>query len=98
MLDQLLQIRNISDLRQYVYETLCNQNDFELGAFQITERILVRGGKPCGIYFCLHGPRSVKLTAIWETVQNTILFYGSTGERLQKTQLTQAPVLASVAA
>lgn len=98
MLDNLLQIRNITDLRQYVYETLCNQNDFELGAFQTTERILVRGGKPCGIYFCLHGPRSVKLTAIWETERNTILFYGSAGERLQKTQLTQAPLLASVAA
>lgn len=98
MLDKLLQIRNINDLRQYVYETLCNQNDFELGAFQITERILVRGGKPCGIYFCLHGPRSVKLTAIWETVQNSILFYSSTGERLLKTQLTQAPTLVPVAA
>ena len=92
------QIRNLGDLRQYVYQTLCDQNDFELGAFEITERFLVRRGRPCGIYFCLHGPRSVKLIAIWETDQNTILFYGSSGERLHKTQLTCAPRLATVAA
>jgi hypothetical protein len=34
--------------------------------------------------FCLHGPRSVKLTAVWETISNTVLFYDSTGQRRQK--------------
>jgi hypothetical protein len=56
---------------------------------------LVRNGNPCGIFFCLHGPRSVKLTAIWEIERNTILFYGSDGQRQQKTQLTSAPELAT---
>ena len=65
----------------------------KLVPFNITERILVRGRRPCGIFFCLHGPRSVKLTAIWETDRNTILFYSSSGERVVKTQLVQAPVL-----
>ena len=59
----------------------------------MTERILLRSGAPCGIYFCLHGPRSVKFTAIWETDRNTILFYNSNGERFHKTQLTRAPNL-----
>ena len=86
-----LQIHDLDDLRNYVHETLCEQNQLERGAFQITERIMVRSQKPCGIFFCLHGPRSVKLTAIWETERNTLLFYGSSGERLQKTQLVQAP-------
>jgi hypothetical protein len=35
----------------------------------------------------------VKFTAIWETDCNCILFYGPTGERFQKTQLLDAPVL-----
>jgi hypothetical protein len=64
----------------------------------MTERVLVRGGKPCGIFFCLHGPRSVKFSAIWETTQNQILFYDSNGERFQKTQLLEAPTLERVAA
>jgi hypothetical protein len=88
-----LQIDNLNELRNYVHQTICNQNELEPGAFQVTERILVRSQRPCGIFFCLHGPRSVKLTAIWETDRNTILFYNSTGERVGKTQLVQAPIL-----
>jgi hypothetical protein len=88
-----LHIQELSELRQYVHHTICQQNQLEPGAFEITERILVRGERPCGIFFCLHGPRSVKLTAIWETDRNTVLFYNSSGERVQKTQLVQAPRL-----
>ncbi|HEX5104583.1 MAG TPA: hypothetical protein VFV87_12270 [Pirellulaceae bacterium] len=93
-----LQLDNLNDLRTYVQQTICDQNELEPGAFQVTERILVRGRKPCGIFFCLHGPRSVKLTAIWESDRNTILFYSSSGERVLKTQLIQAPVLSAAAA
>ena len=95
---QPLQINNLKDLRNYVLETICQQNELQVGAFEITERILVRGQRACGIFFCLHGPRSVKLTAIWETDRNTVLFYSSSGERVCKTQLHQAPVLAPVLA
>jgi hypothetical protein len=31
--------------------------------------------------FCLHGPRAVKMTAIWEKDRNRVLFYGPTGKR-----------------
>lgn len=61
----------------------------------MSERVLVRGGQPCGVYFCIHGPRQVKFSAIWETDSNTILFYGSTGERFLKMQLIDAPKLAA---
>lgn len=92
-----VQIQSLDELRRYVQETICIQNELEIGAFRLTERILVRQGKPCGIFFCLHGPRSVKLTAIWETLGNTILFYGSGGERLHKIQLVQSPRLGCAA-
>ena len=91
-----LQIQNLNDHRNYVHYTLCEQNELERDAFDITERILVRGKRACGIYFCLHGPRSVKLTAIWETDRNTILFYNSQGERIHKTSLLRAPSFAAV--
>jgi len=90
---RLNDIQNLNDLKDYVHQTICDQNELELGVFPFAERILARGGKPCGIFFCLYGPRSVKFTAIWETERNTILFYGSSGERIMKTQLTQAPHL-----
>jgi len=87
-------IDNLNDLRNHVHKTICDQNELEPSAFEVTERILVRGQRPCGMLFCVHGPRSVKLTAIWETDRNTILFYNSTGERTGKTQLIPAPTLA----
>jgi len=87
------ELNDLGQLRQYVSRTLCRENNIEVGVFQITERLLKRRGRPCGIYFCLHGPRSVKLTAIWETEKNTILFYGSTGERFKQTKLEDSSEL-----
>ena len=95
---RLTQISNIDALREFVNETLCDHYELKLDAFEMTERVLRRGGRPCGMYFCLHGPRAVKFTAIWETDRNRILFYGSTGERFLKTQLLVAPRLDRTAA
>ena len=93
MLTRFQQIRCVDDLREYVNETICDFYQLQNDAFRMTERILRRGGKPCGIYFCLHGPRAVKFSAIWETDRNQVLFYSSNGERFQKTQLLGAPDL-----
>ena len=72
---------------QFGDEDNCEQNDFEVGVFPLSERPLFRSGSPCGIFFCLHGPRNVQLNAIWETDSNTILFYGSSGEKVEKVVL-----------
>ncbi len=91
-------IETLEQLREFVNEVLCEHHQLEPGIFPLTERILVRGERPCGLYFCLHGPRAVKFSAIWETENNTVLFYGSTGERFHKIQLVEAPRLDVVAA
>ena len=93
MTAQALDIQTLHDLRTYVYENICEHNELEPGIFQMTERLLTRGGKPCGVFFCLYGPRSVRLTAIWETDRNSLLFYDSAGERTSITRLVQAPKL-----
>jgi hypothetical protein len=86
-------IRCFEEIRRYVIETLSNLELLRPESSQLTTRILTRSGQPCGVYFCLHGPRAVRLTAIWETDANTILFYGSQGDRVQKTRLLTAPKL-----
>jgi hypothetical protein len=91
-------IQNLDQLREYINKILCEHNQLETNAFPLTERILIRGDRPCGIFFCLHGPRAVKLSAIWETQRNLVLFYGSTGERFHKIQLVEAPCLDLAAA
>lgn len=84
---------NLGELRQFVYETLCQSQELEPSVFPMTERLLVRNGKPCGVYFCLHGPRAVKFTAIWEQDRNVVLFYGACGSRFQTTRLSEVPRL-----
>ena len=77
----------IEQLRKLVSKILCKQSDFEEGIFKISERTLKRGQDVCGIFFCLHGPRSVKLTAVWECKDNSIRFYGSNGEKFKTINL-----------
>ena len=76
-------LQTLDQLRDYVYETLCQLNELERDVFEMTERILFRAQQPCGSLFCLYGPRQVRLTAIWETDTSTIRFYDSGGERVQ---------------
>jgi len=92
-----LRLDDYHSIRNYISETLCKKDQLETNHFPLYERVLVRGDAPCGILFCLHGPRSLCLTAIWETDSNTILFYGSRGERFCKTQLIAPPRIDDVA-
>jgi hypothetical protein len=81
-------IESLSDLKYFVYQTLCEDHDLLTDVFPTSETILKRGKlRPCGIMFCLHGPRAVKFTAIWEKDSNRILFYGPTGKRYQQIEL-----------
>ena len=93
MSDRAESINCLDELSRYVHQTLCNREKLELGAFAFSERILVRSGRPCGIFFRLRGPRAVQSTAIWDSDRNTVLFYDSAGQRFQTTQLTTAPQL-----
>lgn len=98
MCADVIHLMCLNDLRNFVRKTICDHHELEVDAYRLSERVLVRQGTPCGMLFCLHGPRSIRLTAVWETEQNTILFYGAAGERLLKTRLLQAPQLALAAA
>jgi hypothetical protein len=91
---QVERIGSIDALRQYVNETLCKREQLELGAFPFREKLLVRGDRPCGLMFSVWGPRSLLISAIWETERNLILFYDAVGERFQTTRLEIAPSLA----
>ncbi|HUY89017.1 MAG TPA: hypothetical protein VMV10_09805 [Pirellulales bacterium] len=80
--------KSLDDLRALVAKTLCEHEGLEPGAFRLFERMLHRRGRPCGIQFCLAGPRSVRLTDFWEAEKQTVLFYDSAGERFGRIKLT----------
>lgn len=74
-------------LRILIERALSELGQFESGAFPITERTVVRAGETCGYYFCLHGPRSVKLTAVCDLKSRAIFFYAADGARVQQMPL-----------
>jgi hypothetical protein len=72
---------DIETLSKNIETRLCEIGHLVPNQFPVTQREMKRAGKTCGIYFCVHGPRSVKLTAICDFVKNTIIYYGSDGIR-----------------
>jgi hypothetical protein len=93
MLESTKSIRSIEELRSYVAGTLGKLEMLKAEQFELSQQLLCRGGKACGVYFQLQGPRALMLSAVWETEQNCILFYGSCGRRVHRTVLTEAPRL-----
>ena len=81
--------------RKVDYETLCSTVEKRLcdlghlvdNQFPMTQREVMRAGKTVGVYFCVHGPRSIKLTAICDFTKSTIIFYGSDGIRRESMKL-----------
>ena len=93
MVECSTRIDSFEDIRTYITHTLSEIELLSPDSYHVSERLLKRGSRPCGVYFCLYGPRDVRLTAIWETDQNTILFYSSGGQRVKRTRLLEAPRL-----
>ncbi|MFK7735651.1 MAG: hypothetical protein AB8B50_06475 [Pirellulaceae bacterium] len=78
---QIVKGNEFEAVREFVRDELCDKNELERDAFEMSERVLTRQGKPCGFYFCIYGPRSVRLTAVWDLGREMILFYDSLGRR-----------------
>lgn len=78
---------NIGQVRDYVQTALCSKDNLSPGCFAISELPLEREGSLCAIYFCLHGPRQLRLTAIWDLQTGSLLCYGGDGERFHESRI-----------
>lgn len=76
-------------IRGFVYEVLCQSNQLKPSCYPMTEIPLLRRGELCGILFCLHGPRLVKLTAVWDCLTNQVVFYDAAGARYLSTKVPE---------
>lgn len=78
---------DLQSLRKLVQEKLCEIGMLEPNQFPLTERSVVKADRVCGVYYCLHGPRSVKLTAIADLERLNLICYGSDGARQAEEKL-----------
>ena len=88
----------LEKLRAYVLEALCARDNLEPNATPFFQGVVIRGGKPCGLFLQIEGPRLLRTHAIWLGEENRILFYDSTGARVAETRLCEAPDIASLKA
>jgi len=90
MPNQWLQPEQVEHVRAFVHEELCERNQLEPNAFCMTEKAVVKQGKLCGLFFCIHGPRSVRLTALWDAARGAVILYDSLGRRVAVQPLPSA--------
>ena len=93
MLESSRSVRNLEELRTYVAGVLGSLESLKSDEYELSQRVLYRMGNPCGLFFRLQGPRALCLSAIWDTEKNSVLFYGSGGQRVLRTKLIAAPKL-----
>ena len=89
MNERLEAIHSLDELRNFIHAALCEKENLVPEQFKMKEMALVSRGRQCGVQFCLRGPRSVRLGAIWAADQNVLYFYDARGERYLKLRLRQ---------
>ena len=84
-------LATLEELRGHVRLTLCSRDRLDPEQTQFHEALVTRKGKPCGLFFQIHGPRLLRTYAVWAGEENRILFYDSQGFRYAETRLSDAP-------
>jgi hypothetical protein len=85
--ETLVEVKTLEHLRHFVHITLCRKENLLEYQFPMTELELQQNGRRCGVQFVLHGPRSVRLSAVWAELANEVLLYDATGHRLGRIRL-----------
>ena len=80
-------VRTLDQLKDFVHIALCRKENLLEHHFPMSELELMQNGSRCGYQFVLHGPRSVKLAAVWAEPSNEILMYDATGNRFARIRL-----------
>jgi hypothetical protein len=78
-------------LLNHVHQVLCLKDHLDPDQTPLTHRLIVRRGKPCGMFFHVQGPRLLKNYAVWAGDENRILLYDAGGERFGEIQLSEGP-------
>jgi hypothetical protein len=80
-------VHTLDDLRRFVHALLCQKENLLPDQFRTSEVALIRQNEPCGLQFCLRGPRSVRLAAVWAAEANFVYLYDAKGTRYSKLRL-----------
>ena len=87
----VVSLPTLDELCRHVRDVLCRHDQLDPEQAPLSRTVLMRAGRPCGLYFVLQGPRRVVTYAVWAGEENRILFYDSQGQRFAQSRLSDAP-------
>lgn len=76
--------RSEESLQQLVLRSLCNADDLLPHEHELSELPLARSGRVVGTQFLLHGPRSVRLGAVWDAENEVLHLFDAAGHRTER--------------
>jgi hypothetical protein len=88
---RVVPLPTLDQLRQFVLHTLCERDHLDPTQARLRQALVRRGGRTCGLFFQVEGPRLLRTYAVWASEEHRILFYDSTGERFAEARLSDAP-------
>jgi hypothetical protein len=97
-MDAVICLPTLEELRRHVLHLLCTRDNLDPQATPLHEAVIMRRGRPCGLFFQVQGPRLLKTYALWAGEENRILFYDSSGVRFAEVRLSDAPDPLKIAA
>jgi hypothetical protein len=87
----VLALPTVEELRLHVRETLCAHDHLDATETRLAQAVIMRSGRPCGLFLQVRGPRLLRTHAVWVGDEQRILFYDSCGARFAETRLCEAP-------
>jgi hypothetical protein len=90
-MDAVVCLPTLDALRRHVLHALCGRDNLDPKQTPLHEAVITRGGRPCGLFFQVQGPRLLKTYALWAGEEDRILFYDSGGERFAEVRLSEGP-------
>src|SRR5262245_58556602 len=90
-MDSVAALPTVDQLSQFVLEALCRNDRLDPNQTPLRRALIKRGGRPCGLFFEVQGPRLLRAHAVWAGEEDRILFYDSTGQRVAIVRLSEAP-------
>lgn len=90
-MEEVSSLPSLDALRQHVRTVLCGHDHLDPETTPLLQAVINRSGRPCGLFFEVHGPRLVRTYAVWAGEEGRILFYDSQGLRFAQTRLSDGP-------
>lgn len=90
-MEAVQRLATLEQLTQHVRAVLAEHDQLDPEQSPLVQNVLMRRGRPCGLFFQLQGPRRVRTYAVWAGEENRILFYDSLGQRFAQTTLSEGP-------